>query len=193
MNVDPFRPPAPTIRDIAHMPPSEQGVYLEPLRALGNAAGSVGSGEARAYFCGVALDAPQRLVYIYLTDLDRSDDFLAAVMRVDPDIDTRMARFMLGRYTRDALDAATKRLWGLRSQVDFTIESTSQPADGSALWFSVDDVDRARQALAEPLTGSGVSLATLIGVATVVEPARGIRAEVFRGGYLRDGGEVEHG
>lgn len=167
------------------MSPNEQGRYMQPLRALGAAASTVGRGEASTYFCGVKLDLPEWLVSIYLTDLNRSDEFLAAVTEIDSKVDTSLARFKLGRYSHEALVTAAKRVWELRSQMDFNVESTGQATDGSGLYVHVDNVERARQALMESPTDTEDSLSALIGVATFIEPALGIHAGTFTGRYLR--------
>ena len=65
--------PAMTYADIAALPTAEQAAILGPLRAVANAAATVGRVRGSDVFAGVQIVGPSRLVLVYLTDLDRRD------------------------------------------------------------------------------------------------------------------------
>ncbi|MCJ1677555.1 S1 family peptidase [Streptomyces sp. APSN-46.1] len=168
----PLAHPVLTDAEIAALTPADQAKLLNPLRELANAADSAGrSGEAGIY-SGIELDANTHTVTIYLTDPGQKQKFLAAAKKVDPEIDTGLARIKQGKNTRQAMHAARDRLLQARGQLDAGIESVTVPPDGSALHLGVKDVASARRKLAsqpDPTRAATFGAA----VETVVEPAVG--------------------
>ncbi|MCX5065577.1 S1 family peptidase [Micromonospora lupini] len=162
--------PQLTNQQIAAMSPSEQGVLLQPLRAIADAAASVGARSHSGVFSGLELDGTTGTIKIYLTDLSATKSFLAAVRKTDPTIEADRIELKQGRHTLGELKAASERLISEQQRTDLSIESVAVPADGSALTVRARDVVRA----AEALTPSAVArrpVADLVGVPTVVEPA----------------------
>ncbi|GAA2192700.1 hypothetical protein [Micromonospora lupini] len=162
--------PQLTNQQIAAMSPSEQGVLLQPLRDIADAAASVGAGSHNGVFSGLELDGTTGTVKIYLTDLGAAKSFLAAVRKTDPTIEADRIELKQGRHTLRELKSASERLINEQQRTDLSIESVAVPADGSALTVRARDVVR----VAEALTPSAVArrpVAELVGVPTVVEPA----------------------
>lgn len=163
-------PPQLTNQQIAAMSPAEQGLLLQPLREIANAAGAVGAASHSDVFSGLELDGTTGTVKIYLTNLGAAKGFLAAVRKTDPTIEADRIELKQGRHTLSELKSAGERLISEQQRTDLSIESVAVPADGSGLTVRARDVVRA----AEALTPSAVArrpVADLVGVPTVIEPA----------------------
>ncbi|MGW3787247.1 hypothetical protein ACWD5Z_21865 [Micromonospora chokoriensis] len=163
-------PPHVTNQQIAAMSPAEQGLLLQPLREIANAAAAVGAASHSDVFSGLELDGPAGTVKIYLTDLGAAKGFLAAVRKTDPTIDADRIELKQGGHTLSELKSASERLINEQQRSDLSIESVVVPADGSGLRVRARDLTRA----AEALTPSALArrpVAELVGVPTVVEAA----------------------
>lgn len=165
MNAAQAKPAPLTYQQIAALSPAQQAAILDPLRAVANAAGTVGRSQWSEIYSGIRIDASAQTVTIYLTALGQKSEFLADIREIDKTADLKLARFAPGGYTFTALVAASDAVMQRR---DPNIESVSVPADGSALHVRAFDVAHAKQLLAEPASG----VASLAGpVPTVVEKA----------------------
>ncbi|MFG1883276.1 hypothetical protein [Micromonospora sp. NPDC049102] len=174
-------PPELTNQQIAAMSPEEQGLLLQPLRDVADAAAAVGAASHSEVFSGLELDGTTGTVKVYLTDLGAAKKFLAAVRKTDPTIDADRIELKQGGHTLTELKSAGVRLINEQQRSDLSIESVAVPADGSGLTVRARDVVRA----AEALTPSAVArrtIADLVGVPTVIEPA----PVMFDASRLRD-------
>ncbi|MEV4384644.1 hypothetical protein AB0J68_02780 [Micromonospora sp. NPDC049580] len=163
-------PPQLTNEQIAALPPNEQGLLLQPLRQIADAATAVGASSHSAVFSGLELDGTTGTVKIYLTDLGAAKGFLTAVKKTDPAIEADRIELEQGRHTLVELKAASERLIDEQQRTDLSIESVAVPADGSGLRVRARDVVRAANALT-PSAVARRPAADLVGVPTVVEPA----------------------
>ena len=153
-----------TYQQIAALPLAQQAAILDPLWAVASAAAAVGISQFADIYSGLQIDAPAHIVTIYLTDLSRQAEFLAAAGRADSTPDLTLARFARGGHTRAALTAARD---ALMLQKNPTVESVAIPADGSALRVRARNVEQARQAFARPNAAGSVPV--------VVAAAQGLR------------------
>jgi hypothetical protein len=156
--------PAMTYADINALPTAEQAAILDPLRAVANAAATVGRGRGSDVFGGVQIVGPSRLVIVYLTDLDRRDEYVAQMREVDPGLDLTPARFRLSRFSLLALTGAAMTLFRALSAANLPIDSVVVAPDGSGLRVRAHDVARVESWLAASKAEIGL-------IPVVVEPA----------------------
>ncbi|MFE9692532.1 hypothetical protein [Micromonospora sp. NPDC005806] len=152
-----------TYEQIAALPQAEQARILDPLRAVAQAADQVGKAGWSSLYSGLEIDASAGKVTVYLTDLSRQGDFVAAARKQDSKADLRLARFAQGAHTLAELNAARDALMVDPNSRDLTIESVAIPADGSSLRVRAMDVARARHGLSAR-TARLQSLATSVPV-----------------------------
>jgi hypothetical protein len=163
------KPTQLTYQQIAALPPAQQSAILDPLRAVAKAAGIVGRSQLTDIYSGLQIDASAQTVTIYITDLSRKAEFLAAVRNADSAANLGLARIAKGGYTRAALTAARD---ALMQQKDPSIESVAVPADGSALHVRTFNVDHSKAALAR---ARAASTSVIGSIPVAMEAATGIK------------------
>ncbi|NUP34138.1 MAG: hypothetical protein HOU01_20875, partial [Streptomycetaceae bacterium] len=130
------------------------------------AAGRVGrGGPYTGVFGGAAYDLQFRWTNIYLTDLGKQAEFLAAMVRQDPRIDTSLARFVQVAHTRLDCEAEQDRIMAVVGK-SFRVFGVSCSSDSAVLGVGVDDTAAAGAFFADPANGF---------------PAPGFRIEVAPG------------
>jgi hypothetical protein len=147
--------PTLTYSKLAAMTPKDQAAILDPLRAVASAAGAIGRGAESEVFSGVKIDAPNRTVTIYLTELNRQPDFLAAMQQQNPKVNSSPARFKQGAYPMTTLIAAANEI-ARQERLNKFIESIAVQPDGSALTVRAYNVGRAEAALSSPMLSAAV-------------------------------------
>lgn len=128
---------------VAAMSPERQGKVLEPLRVAADAVARVGQGARADIYTQVEMAADYRKINVYLTDVRQGRDFIAAVAKLEPKVDTRLITIVQGKKTwlqvREELLAVSSR-----SDLPFTVVLAGSSVDGGTVELAVDKPEAAR-------------------------------------------------
>ncbi|MYZ35455.1 hypothetical protein GT002_10120, partial [Streptomyces sp. SID4917] len=138
-----------SVEAVAAMTPERQAEVLEPLRLAADAVAQVGQGPRKDIYTQVEMAADYRSVNVYLTDLRQGRNFVAAVHKANPEVDTGLINVVKGEKSRQQLrkeiDAITSR-----SDLPFEVTLAGSSVDGGTIELAVDDPKAAERYFASP-------------------------------------------
>jgi hypothetical protein len=134
---------------VAAMTPERQGEVLEPLRVAADAVAQVGQGVRADIYTQVEMASDYRSVNVYLTDVRQGQEFVAAVHRANPEVDTKLINVVQGKKTRQQLREEISDIVD-RPGLPFTVGLAGSSVDGGVIELTVDDLRAARAYLASP-------------------------------------------
>ncbi|MFD8968892.1 hypothetical protein ACFV0C_28555 [Streptomyces sp. NPDC059568] len=127
-----------SVEAVAAMTPERQAEVLEPLRLAADAVAQVGQGPRKDIYTQVEMAADYRSVNVYLTDVRQGRNFVAAVHKANPEVDTGLIHVVKGQKSRQQLrkeiDAITSR-----SDLPFEVTLAGSSVDGGTIELAVDD------------------------------------------------------
>ncbi|MFE1959272.1 hypothetical protein [Streptomyces sp. NPDC059479] len=138
-----------SVEAVAAMTPERQAEVLEPLRLAADAVAQVGQGPRKDIYTQVEMAADYRSVNVYLTDVRQGRNFVAAVHKANPEVDTGLINVVKGEKSRQQLrkeiDAITSR-----SDLPFEVTLAGSSVDGGTIELAVDDPKAAERYFASP-------------------------------------------
>ncbi|MFE2600238.1 hypothetical protein ACFXCZ_27740 [Streptomyces sp. NPDC059396] len=143
-------PPGPlSVEAVAAMTPEEQAQVLEPLRLAADAVAQVGQGARTDIYTQVEMASDYRSVNVYLTDVRQGRNFVAAVRKTNPEVDTRLINVVQGKKSRQQL---RKEITGIvdRKGLPFKVTLAGSSVDGGVIELAVDDPKAAERYFASP-------------------------------------------
>jgi len=134
---------------VAAMAPERQAEVLEPLRVAADAVSQVGLGARADIYTQVEMASDYRAVNVYLTDVRQGRDFVAAVRKANPKVDTRIINVVQGKKSRQQLRKEISDLTN-RPDLPFTVSVAASSVDGGVIELAVDNAASAQAYLASP-------------------------------------------
>ena len=138
-----------SVEVVAAMSPERQARVLEPLRRAADAVARVGQDARADIYTQVEMAADYRAVNVYLTDVHQGRDFVAAVRRADPAVDTRLINVVRAEKSRQQLRKEISDLTN-RPELPFEVSLAGSSVDGGVIELAVDDPAAARAYFASP-------------------------------------------
>jgi hypothetical protein len=168
--------PAPrlTWARIFAMTPARVTALQKPLLAAAAPLQTAGRAMRNIYW-GTALDTPNHVVDLYVTDPSRAAELIATARRLDPGLKTSLIRVKRAAYSAANLTAAGNRVLAADTakRLPFTLYGVGQLDRGASLRLQVADVVRARMLSRVSLRSlGGRSVAQLAGVRLTFQQIR---------------------
>ena len=149
------------------MSSTQVAALQNPLIAAVAPVHAVGSTMMRSIYWGTALDTPDHIVDLYVTDPGKAAAMIAVAKRQDHGLNTSLFHVMRTAYSFGTLEAAGNRVMAasIAKRLPFPVYLVGQLDRGASLRLQVPDVARARAMSYVPLASlGGRSVAQLAGV-----------------------------
>ncbi|WP_436776102.1 hypothetical protein [Yinghuangia sp. YIM S09857] len=159
---EPSAPDAPPEQPYTQLPRLDEGT----LQNMSQTAGNLGRGQFADIFTNLRTDTCRCSVTVFLTDLARTDAFLAAMVARDARINTAHVQFAKGARSRTVCQNLANATWDdLRSRaLPFQVFSLSPTIDCTALEIGVSDPHVAQAYFDTPANNVGREGLVLVAV-----------------------------